>query len=217
MKKDSLTSILATLLIAILIILFLGNNTLTYILLGVVFVLYILRTTKRTSKTKQLLDVQNAISPVYSDTLTGSPKQIVKRFQTYLTNHTKELNNALIMLHNADNPKAYKDARLKYDKEIYALCQAEKQTLIPLNPLPSKIKKQFDQDEPRLINEMLSRMWQKYQEQALALKTQKGRRNHIKSYFEILSINTDMFYSENMDRIRLFYSQAIEKYGLEKQ
>ena len=164
---------------------------------------------------ERLLAVQNAISPVYSDTLTN-PNQLPKRFQTYLANHTDALNDALHMIHKADNPKAYKEAKRKYDIEIDALCRAENQDLIPLDPLPSNVKRDFYENEPKVINEMLSRMWKKYQEQAIDLKTQKGKKNHIKSYFELLSMYTDMFYPENFTKIQKQRAKAREKYGLEE-
>lgn len=164
---------------------------------------------------QRLLAVQNAISPIHSDTLTGTPKQIEQRFHAYISNHTTSLNDASQKMNKADNPKSFFEAADKYKEEIEALCKAENQDFFPIKPLPSDIKKQFEQELPENINSMIIRMWKSYQEQAVKLKTDRGKKNRIRTFFDVISLYSDKYYSENLITIRNLGIEANKQYGLE--
>ena len=163
----------------------------------------------------RLLAVQNAISPVHSESLSGTPGQIEQRFKSYVANHTEASNAAIEQQNKAANPKTFFEAEDKYQLEIKALCRAEKQDVYPLKPNPSDVKADHEANLPGNINDMLSRMWQSCRENAAALKTMRGKQNRIKSFFEVNSLYTDRFFPENVALIEQKKEEAREQYGLE--
>ena len=174
-----------------------------------------LRQEKRALEAR-LLTVQNAISPVHSESLSGTPGQIEHRFRSYVSNHTEALNAAIRQANKAMNPKSFFDAEEKYQEEIEVLCKAEMQDVFPLNPVPSAVKAKHEANLPNNINEMLSRMWNSCQGQAAGLKTLRGKQNRIKSFFEIISFYTDRFFPVNLTLIEQMKKEAQEQYGLEE-
>ena len=165
---------------------------------------------------KRLLSVQNAITSIRSDTLAGSYSQIEQRFQAYVNRHTEALNAAAKQMDTTNNPKVFFEANEKYMSEIEALCKTETQDVFPLNPSPSDIKEKHISDYPQNINEMLERMWNSYEAQAAVLKTDRGKRNRIKSFFDVLSLYAEHFSPDNLNFIEKKRVEAYSKYGLEE-
>ncbi|MBQ3668760.1 MAG: hypothetical protein II920_06000, partial [Clostridia bacterium] len=113
-------------------------------------------------------------------------------------------------------PKSYVHAKQAFEKEIKALRKVESQDVFPISPTASEIEMDFAQNEPQIINEMLARMWKTYQEETVALKTRKGKAKHIQTYFDIVHLYDDLYYQENLKRIKKQYTQAKSKYGIEE-
>ncbi len=179
-------------------------------------VLEFIRSRREVVRHKQLLELQNAISPVISNTLTASPKQLTSRFHTYVKNHLIALNEAKDKMCEANNPKTFINGKQRFLQEIDALCRAEQQEIFPLKPSSSEIKRDFEKKEPGIINGMLSRMWKNCQEEALVLKTQKGRINHIQAHFKMLNLYTELYYPANYQEIKKQKEQAQREYGIDE-
>lgn len=138
-----------------------------------------------------------------------------EEFAGYVKEKMKTLNLIAERMRSADVLSAFFTYIDKYIDTLDELIVAKTPNGLPLNPSPADVKAQFISDMPQRINNAIDRSWKRWQEEAFKLKTERGMKTRLKSFFPAVLVYSDRFTQENRNYIYRLWEEARRKYELE--
>ncbi len=136
-------------------------------------------------------------------------------FAEYVKVKMKTLNLIAERMRSADVLSVFFAYIDKYINTLDELIETKTPNGLSLNPSPADVKAQFLSDMPKRIDKAIDRSWERWQEEAFQLKTEKGQKTRLKSFFPAVLVYSDRFTQENRNYIYRLWEEARIKYELE--
>lgn len=167
----------------------------------------------RLARNAELLEWQNAICEDKSEQLIMSVKQLEVATEQAVSNDIRIFDDCSNILNKTTNPSVFFSRLSLTEEKLLHLCSLEKylekMSSIAMDQKPSELYNQFLAKKERCVCDFIYRYYWTVKDKAETLKTEKGKQNQYKKFYDSLQPYSDQISEKNKGYIEAMYQQKI--------
>ena len=168
---------------------------------------------KRLARNAELLEWQNAISEDKSEKLFMSAKQLEEATVQAVSDDMRIFDDCSDILNKTTNPTVFFPRLALAEEKLFHLCSLErymeKTGRITMNQKPSELYTLFLENKERYVCDFIYKYYWTVKDKAETLKTEKGKQNQYRKFYDSLQPYFNQISEKNMGYIEAMYQRKI--------